>query len=211
MQKQFSEISIRLSRPVIEEIFAWLEFHLIKYPDLDRHDRFLTIKIEPRWSSADLNQAMTIIGTWLDPKLFKTNYVEIVKLSPEAKWNDVYKTLQKKLKIYGAEKFISIKDGYLYAKDKYIDFPNPNEDYVLVAKFLIQSKEPLCTYKILKSEFGKKEKSEIKTIKKIHNALATLYRNRKKQKVSFPKVAPDGRKIFEIEDGVGIQVYNPDL
>lgn len=211
MQKPFSEVSIRLSRPIIEETFASLEYHLNKYPDFEKDQRFMIFLRKPTWQNSELSQALAIISTWLDPKLFKTSHVDIVKLTPKAKWSDVLKILDKKLQLSGSGKFLNIRDGYLYKKDKNIDFPNPNEDYVLVTKFLIQHKEPLCTYKSLKAEFGKKGESDTQAIKKILNAMGTLYRTRKKQKVPFPRSAPDGRKIFEIEDGVGIRVYNPDL
>lgn len=211
MKKPFSDVSIRLSRPIIEEVFSSLEYHLKQYPNFEKNKRFMVFLKKPTWPNSELSQALAVISTWLNPKLFKTSHVDIVKLSPKAKWSDVLKILDKKLQSSGSGRFITIKDGYLHKKDKFIDFPNPNEDYVEITKFLIQHKEPLCTYKTLKTEFGKKGESEPKAIKKIHNALVTLYRNRKKQKVPFPRVAPGGRKIFEIEDGVGIRIYNPDL
>ena len=98
MKKTFSEISLRLARPIIEDIYAWLEFHLIRYPDYEKDTRFLAVKMESKWPSSDFYQAMSIISTWLDPKLFKTSSVDIIKLSPKAKWSDLYKTIEKNLK-----------------------------------------------------------------------------------------------------------------
>jgi len=116
-----------------------------------------------------------------------------------------------------AKKFINIRDNQLFCKSKLIDFPDLDSVYVKVVEaFLsIAGENGFCSIEIINDYLEDagfpKLKSKQDKAKRIHNALTTLYRERKSQKKPFPKRAPDGKKIIELVKGKGWVFHNPSV
>jgi hypothetical protein len=62
----------------------------------DKHTQFSLFGADKEWPNYEMSRALSLISTWLNPKVFKVEGINFVKTSSKAKWSDLLNLLQKK-------------------------------------------------------------------------------------------------------------------
>jgi len=109
---------------------------------------------------------------------------------------------------------IEYKSGSIHINDRLIDFRPRNGLQQLLIQALIEESDlnGYCSYQKIDKYFVKNRRPTIVNhdgqVKRIHNALESLYRSHKRR-LSFPRKAPDGQPIIRVHDGEGLTLHNP--